>query len=137
MAFHGFKTALAPLRPRRLQASAYCVVGLICLLPLICFPFVVSISKLWIYRNYIISLLRFHLCVDAGPFQSWNLLLLIFKKKWLNLPWSATHVILYYPGVCCISHVYFKLSLLACVSVSVDWQLQELGLQLYLGNVAL
>ena len=57
--------------------------------------------------------------------------------------WSLhiRRVVLYYPGVCCpsISHVSreAKLSLLACVSASADQQLQELGLQLHLGNVAM
>ena len=100
--------------------------------------------KMWIYRNYIISLLRFHLCVDAVSSCSISKLESIatrFLKKWLNLPRSATRVILYYPGVCCpsISHVSreAKLSLLACVSASADQRLQELGLQLHLGNVAM
>jgi len=48
---------------------------------------------------------------------------------------------MYYPGVCCpsISQVSReeKLSLLACVSASSDLRLQELNLQLKLGNVAL
>ena len=100
--------------------------------------------KLWIYRNYILSLIRFYLCVDAvssgiiyklEPIATW------FLKKWLNLPRSATRVILYYPGVCCpsVSQVSreAKLSLLACVSASSDSRLQELNLQLKFGNVAL
>ena len=100
--------------------------------------------KLWIYRNYIISLLRFHLYVDAV--SSWSISKLesiatCFLKKWLHLPRSATRVVLYYPGVCCpsISHVSreAKLSLLACVSASADQCLWELGLQLHLGNVAM
>ena len=100
--------------------------------------------KLWIYRNYIISLLRFHLRVDAV--SSWIISRLEsiatrFLKKWLRLPRSASRVILYYPGVCCpsITHVFreAKLSLLSCVSVTSDPWLQELGLQLHLGNVTL
>ena len=89
-------------------------------------------------------MLRFHLCVDAVSSYSVTRLESIatrFLKKWLNLPRSATRVILYYPGVCCpsITHVSreAKLSLLACVSTSSDLRLQELGLQLQLGNVAL
>ena len=101
--------------------------------------------KMWIYRNYtIISSLRFHLCVDAV--SSWSISKLEFTvtrflKKWPHLPWSATRVVLYYPGVCCpsISHVSrgAKLSLLACVSASADQRFRELGLQLHLGNVAM
>ena len=59
--------------------------------------------KLWIYRNYIISLLRFYLCVDAitnhtiKPLES---MVTRYLKKWLQLPQSATRVILYYPGIC-------------------------------------
>ena len=53
----------------------------------------------------------------------------------------AAHDILYYPGVCCpsISQVsrQAKLSLISCISVSSDYQLQELGLQLQLGNTYL
>ena len=64
-----------------------------------------------------------------------------FLKKWLRLPRSASRVILYYPGVCCpsVTHVSreAKLSLLSCVSATSDPRLQELGLQLHLGNVAL
>ena len=94
--------------------------------------------------NYIISLLRFHLCVDTV--SSWTISRLEsiatrFLKKWLRLPRSASRVILYYPGVCCpsITHVSreAKLSLLSCVSATSDPRLQELGLQLHLGNVAL
>ena len=53
--------------------------------------------KLWIYRNYIISLLQFYLCVDAV--SSWSISKLEsiashFLKKWLNLPGSATRVVL-------------------------------------------
>ena len=98
--------------------------------------------KMWIYRNYIISLLLFHLCVDAISSCSISKLDSIatrFLKKWLNLPRSATCVVLYYPGVCCPSISLVsreaKLSLLACVSASADQRLQELGLQLNLGNV--
>ena len=100
--------------------------------------------KLWIYRKYIISLLRFHLCVDAvsnGSISKSESIATRFLKKWLNLPRSATRVILYYPDVCCpsISHVSreAKLSLLACVSSSSDLRLQELNLQLRLGSAAL
>ena len=100
--------------------------------------------KLWIYRNYIISLLRFCLCVDAVSSCTISKLESIatrFLKKWLKLPRCASRVILYYPGVCCpsITHVSreAKLSLLSCVSATSDPRLQELGLQLHLGNTAL
>ena len=100
--------------------------------------------KLWIYRNYILSLIRFYLCVDAvsrGAISKLESIATRFLKKWLGLPRSATRVILYYPGVCCpsVSQVSreAKLSLLACVSSSSDLWLQELNLQLRLGNVAL
>ena len=126
---------------RRLQASACC--RLTDLLTATDSLPIRGEYKLWIYRNYITSLLRFHLCVDAV--SSWSISKLEsvathFLKKWLNLPRSATHVVLYYPGVCCpsITHVSreAELSLLACVSASADLRLQELGLQLRLGNVA-
>ena len=84
------------------------------------------------------------MCVDAvsrGTISKLESIATRFLKKWLNLPRSATRVILYYPGVCCpsISHVSreAKLSLLACVSASSDLRLQELNLHLRLGNVAL
>ena len=100
--------------------------------------------KLCIYRNYIISLLRFHLCVDTvsnGTISQMESTATRYLKKWLNLPRSATRVILYYPGVCCpsITHVprEAKHSLLACVSASSDHRLQELGLQLQLARVSL
>ena len=100
--------------------------------------------KLWIYRNYIIPLLRFTLCVDSVSVSTISQLestATRYLKKWLNLPLSATRVLLYYPGICCPSITQVsreaKLSLLSCVSVSSDSRLQELGLQLQLGNVAL
>ena len=100
--------------------------------------------KLWIYRNYVISILRFHLFVDAV--SSWTISRLesiatCFLKKWLKFPHSTSRVILYCTGVCCpsITHVSReeKLSLLSYVSATSDPSLQELGLQLHLGNVAL
>ena len=97
--------------------------------------------KLWIYRNYIISLLRFRLCVDAitnHTIKKLESTVTRYLKKWLQLPRNATRVILYYPGICCpsVSHVSreAKLSLLSSVS---DSRLQELGLHLHLGNVLL
>jgi len=97
--------------------------------------------KLWIYRNYIISLLRFHLCVDAITNHAINQLesmVTRYLKRWLQLPRNATRVILYYPGVCCpsVSQVCreAKLSLLSCVCASSDLRLQELGLHLHFGN---
>ena len=77
----------------------------------------------------------------AGPSHKLESIATHFLKKWLNFPHSATCVVLYYPWVCypSISHVArkVKLSLLACVSASADLQLQEFGLQLQLGNVAM
>jgi len=97
--------------------------------------------KLWLYRNYIVSLLRFHLSVDAvtkGTVTKMENLATRHLKKWLSLPRSATRAILYYPGMCCssISQVsrQAKLSLLSCISATSDTQLQELGLQLHLGD---
>jgi len=61
-----------------------------------------SICEMWIYRNYIISLLQFHLCVDAVSSCSISKLKSIatrFLKEWLNLPQNANRVVLYYPGV--------------------------------------
>ena len=58
--------------------------------------------KLWLYHNYIVSLLRFHLSVDAvtrGAITRMESLTVRHLKKWLNLPRSATRAILYYPGV--------------------------------------
>jgi len=50
--------------------------------------------KLWIYRNYIISLLRFHLCVDAvssGTISKLESIATCFLTKWLKLPHSALY----------------------------------------------
>ena len=97
--------------------------------------------KLWLYRNYIVSLLRFHLSVDSvttGAITKMENIATRHLKKWLNLPRRATRAVLYYPGVCCpsISQVskQAKLSLLSCISASSDDQIQELGLQLHLGD---
>ena len=97
--------------------------------------------KLWFYRNYIVSLLRFHLSVDAitkPAITKLENLATHYLKKWLRLPRCATRAILYYPGVCCpsISQVSreAKLSLLSCISATGDPQLQQLGLQLHLGK---
>jgi len=97
--------------------------------------------KLWLYRNYVISLLRFHLSVDAitkGTITKLENLATRYLKRWLGLPRCATRAILYYPGVCCpsLSQVSreAKLSLLSCISASGDPQLSELGLQLHLGD---
>ena len=97
--------------------------------------------KLWLYRNYIVSLLHFHLSVDAvtkGTVKNMENVATHHLKKWLSLPRSATRAILYYPGMCCpsISQVsrQAKLSLLSCISATSDVQLQELGLQLHLGD---
>ena len=64
-----------------------------------------------------------------------------YLKKWLGLPRSATRAVLYYPGMCCpsISQVsrQARLSLLSCIDASSDYQLQELGLQLRLGDAYL
>ena len=100
--------------------------------------------KLWLYRNYIISLLRFHLSVDAvtkGAVTKMENMATCYLKKWLGLPRSATRAVLYYPGMCCpsISQVsrQARLSLLSCIDASSDYQLQELGLQLHLGDAYL
>ena len=97
--------------------------------------------KLWIYRNYILSLLRFHLSVDAvtqSAISKMESMVTRYLKKWLHLPRSATKVILYYPGICCPSVSYIsreaKLNLLSCVSASSDPQLHELGIHLQLGK---
>ena len=83
--------------------------------------------KLWLYRNYIVSLLHFHLSVDAitksaiGKLEN---LATRYLKKWLGLPRCATRALLYYPGVCCPSVSVVsreaKLSLLSCISTSGD-----------------
>jgi len=95
--------------------------------------------KLWIYGNYIVSLLRFHLCVDAVSNQkiTQSQLLLIHYLK--NLPRSAIQVILYYQGVCCpsITHVSHEVYCLVSVATSSDYRLQELGLHLQLGKALL
>jgi len=100
--------------------------------------------KLWLYRNYIVSLLRFHLSVDAiskGAITKLENLATRYLKKWLGLPRCATRAILYYPGVCCTSLSQVsreaKLSLLSCISTFGDSQLSELGLQLHLGDAYL
>jgi len=97
--------------------------------------------KLWIYRNYIISLLRFCFCEDAitnCTIKKLESIVTHYLKKWLHLPRSATRVILYYPGICypSVSHISReeKLSLLSCISTSSDSRLQELGLHVHLGN---
>ena len=41
--------------------------------------------------------------------------------------------ILYYPGVCCPS---ISQSLLSCISATGDYQLQQLGWQLHLGDAS-
>jgi len=94
---------------------------------------------MWIYRNYILSLLRFHLSIDAITQSTISKLESVatrYLKKWLHLPRSATRVILYYPGVYCpsVSHVSreAKLNLLSCVSASSNPQLHELGLHMQL-----
>jgi len=92
--------------------------------------------KLWLYHNYIVSLLRFHLSVDAvtpaaGAISKLENMATRYLKKWLSLQRSATRAILYYPGLCCpsISQVSrkAKLSLLSCISAISDAALQELG----------
>ena len=94
--------------------------------------------KLWLYLNYIVSLLRFHLSVDAvtpGAISKMESMATRYLKKWLSLPRSATRAI---SGLCCpsISQVsrQAKLSLLSCISATFDATLQELGLQLHLGD---
>jgi len=52
--------------------------------------------KLWLYRNYIVSLLHFHLSVDAvtkGAVTNMENMATRYLKKWLNLPRSATRAI--------------------------------------------
>ena len=100
--------------------------------------------KLWLYRNYIVSLLWFHLSVDtitSGAITKLENLATRYLKKWLGLPRSATRAMLYYFGVCypSISQVSreAKLSLLSCIIASGDPQLQELGLQFCLGDAHL
>ena len=100
--------------------------------------------KLWIYRNYILSLLRFHLSVDAvtkSTILKMESLATRYLKKWLYLPRSVTRVILYYPGVSCpsVSSISREvmLNLLSCVSASSDPKLHELGVHLQLGKAFL
>ena len=61
-----------------------------------------------------------------------------YLKKWLQLPRSSTHIILYYVRICCpgVSSISreTKLDLLSCVSASSDPKLQELGVYLHLGQ---
>ena len=97
--------------------------------------------RLWIYRNYILSLLRFHLSVDAvtpTAISKMESMATRYLKRWLHLPRSATRVVLYYPGICCpsVSNVTreAKISLLSCISASSDPKLQELGVHLHLGQ---
>ena len=107
----------------RLQASIWYLVLLTCLKPLICSPYVVSISY-----GFIEIILSHGSCVLlpvslAGPSQKLESITTHFLKKWINLPQSATHahVVLYYPGICypSISHVTREaiLSLLACTAL--------------------
>lgn len=65
--------------------------------------------KLWLYCNYIVSLLHFHLSVDSvttGAITKMENIATRHLKKWLNLPRIATRAVLYYPGVC--FQVYLK-----------------------------
>jgi len=94
-----------------------------------------------ISSGYIVSLLCFHLSLDAvtkGAVTKMENLATRYLKKWLSLPRSVICAILYYPGMCCPSITQVsrqaKLSLLSCISTTSDIQLQELGLQLYLGD---
>ena len=53
--------------------------------------------KLWLYRNYIVSLLRFHLSVDSvttGAITKMENIATRHLKKWLNLPRSATRAVI-------------------------------------------
>ena len=52
--------------------------------------------KLWLYRNYIVSLLRFHLSVDSvttGAITKMENIATRHLKKWLNHPRNATHAV--------------------------------------------
>ena len=92
---------------------------------------------MWIYWNYILSIIRFHLTVDCvGPSAITKMENLATKylKQWLHLLQSAYRVILFYPGVCSpsisLTVKHCKLSLLVNISQSSDPMLQELALQL-------
>jgi len=53
--------------------------------------------QVWIYRNYVLSIIRFHLTVDSvGPSTITKMenLGIKFLKRWLCLPHNATCVIL-------------------------------------------
>ena len=100
--------------------------------------------KFWLYQNYVISLLHFHLSVDAvtkGAVTKMENMTTRYLKRWLGLPKSATRAVLYYPGMCypSISQVsrQARLSLLSYIDASSDYQLQELGLQLHVGDAYL
>ena len=77
--------------------------------------------KLWLYRNYIVSLFCFHLSVDSVTTNDITILLLIILRDGSR---SATCAVLYYPGMCCPSISYIskqaKLSALSCISVLSD-----------------
>ncbi|XP_065907873.1 uncharacterized protein [Dysidea avara] len=97
--------------------------------------------QVWIYRNYVLSIIRFHLTVDSvGPstINKMENLATKYLKRWLCLPRSATRVILNYPGVCCPSvrsiSKQCKLSLLANISSSSDLMIKELALQVDLSS---
>ena len=65
--------------------------------------------KLWIYLNYILSLLCFHLSVDAvtqSTISKMESMVTYYLKKWLHLPRSATRMILYDLGIHCLSVSY-------------------------------
>ena len=88
--------------------------------------------KLWIYQNYILSLLHFHLSVDAvipTAISKMESMVTRYLKRWLHFPRSATRVVLYYLGICCpsVSNVTreAKLSLLSCINASSDPKLQR------------
>jgi len=79
--------------------------------------------KVWIYRNYIIYYTFTYVLMQSQTRRLNHL-----PPVTLNLPHSATWVILYYPAL--VSLIYPGISLLSCVSASSDPQLQELGVQL-------
>jgi len=58
-----------------------------------------------------------------------------YLKIWLHLPQSATHVILYYPGICCL--MLQERPRLASCNASSDCKLKEMGIHLHLGKIFL
>ena len=94
--------------------------------------------KLWLYWNYIVSLLHFHLSVDsvtAGAITQNVKYCHLSSEEMVELPTKCHSccVILSRDALSQVSK-QVKFTLLSCISVSSYQKIQELGLQLHLGE---